>query len=313
MKDTAELFASLDALKARLDAHRPLPADIVSQIRQDMRIRFTYHSNAIEGNTLTMSETKAVLEDGITIGGKSLREHLEAVGHSQAIDYLEVLAQGDAALTERTLKDFHSLILRNIDGICGFDAQYDCPVAVTLYVDPSAAIPEKMLRDSIEVKEAHMLAHGGKVRAIPVHYELKSYDPAAGRIGRREFLDLMFEQTRDLSAPFKHNTETYGDDAKYPKGVYEVECRGIEKPLIKRSFPYFRGFLSLKEGITRLDVALNDEEVPVLRIVYVKSMWDDAKIWNELLNAKVWPVKYKDGTLKDEEPKFTFKTEGHTL
>lgn len=49
MKDTAELFASVDALKARLDAHRPLPADIVSQIRQDMRIRFTYHSNAIEG------------------------------------------------------------------------------------------------------------------------------------------------------------------------------------------------------------------------------------------------------------------------
>ena len=60
-------------------------------------------------------------------------------------------------------------------------------------------------------------------------------------------------------------------------------------------------------------MALNDEEVPVLQIVYVKSMWDDAKIWNELLNAKVWPVKYKDGTLKDEEPKFTFKTEGHTL
>ena len=229
------------------------------------------------------------------------------------VDSLSVVRIGVEGLHDKMDMVYFGAILRNIDGICGFDAQYDCPVAVTLYVDPSAAIPEKMLRDSIEVKEAHMLAHGGKVRAIPVHYELKSYDPAAGRIGRREFLDLMFEQTRDLSAPFKHNTETYGDDAKYPKGVYEVECRGIEKPLIKRSFPYFRGFLSLKEGITRLDVALNDEEVPVLRIVYVKSMWDDAKIWNELLNAKVWPVKYKDGTLKDEEPKFTFKTEGHTL
>ena len=225
------------------------------------------------------------------------------------VDSLSVVRIGVEGLHDKMDMVYFGAILRNIDGICGFDAQYDCPVAVTLYVDPSAAIPEKMLRDSIEVKEAHMLAHGGKVRAIPVHYELKSYDPAAGRIGRR----LMFEQTRDLSAPFKHNTETYGDDAKYPKGVYEVECRGIEKPLIKRSFPYFRGFLSLKEGITRLDVALNDEEVPVLRIVYVKSMWDDAKIWNELLNAKVWPVKYKDGTLKDEEPKFTFKTEGHTL
>ena len=116
MKDTAELFASLDALKARLDAHRPLPADIVSQIRQDMRIRFTYHSNAIEGNTLTMSETKAVLEDGITIGGKSLKEHLEAVGHSHAIDYMEALVQKDEALTEKTLKEIHNLILRNIDG-----------------------------------------------------------------------------------------------------------------------------------------------------------------------------------------------------
>ena len=229
------------------------------------------------------------------------------------VDSLSVVRIGVEGLHDKMDMVYFGAILRNIDGICGFDAQYDCPVAVTLYVDPSAAIPEKMLRDSIEVKEAHMLAHGGKVRVIPVHYELKSYDPAAGRIGRREFLDLMFEQTRDLSAPFKHNTETYGDDAKYPKGVYEVECRGIEKPLIKRSFPYFRGFLSLKEGITRLDVALNDEEIPVLRIVYVKSMWDDAKIWNELLNAKVWPVKYKDGTLKDEEPKFTFKTEGHTL
>lgn len=116
MKDTAELFASLDALKARLYAHRPLPPDVVSQIREDMRVRFTYHSNAIEGNTLTMSETKAVLEDGITIGGKSLKEHLEAVGHSHAIDYMEALVQKDEALTERTLKEIHNLILRNTDG-----------------------------------------------------------------------------------------------------------------------------------------------------------------------------------------------------
>ena len=107
MKDTAELFASLDALKARLDAHRPLPADIVSQIRQDMRIRFTYHSNAIEGNTLTMSETKAVLEDGITIGGKSLKEHLEAVGHSHAIDYMEALVQKDEARVHADFVNIH--------------------------------------------------------------------------------------------------------------------------------------------------------------------------------------------------------------
>ena len=146
MKDTAELFASVDALKARLDAHRPLPADIVSQIRQDMRIRFTYHSNAIEGNTLTMSETKAVLEDGITIGGKSLKEHLEAVGHSHAIDYLEALAHGDEALTERTLKEFHSLILRNIDGAnAGTYRRVNVLISGAGHIPPSVeCVPEKM-------------------------------------------------------------------------------------------------------------------------------------------------------------------------
>lgn len=146
MKDTAELFASLDALKARLDAHRPLPADIISQIRQDMRIRFTYHSNAIEGNTLTMSETKAVLEDGITIGGKSLKEHLEAVGHSQAIDYMEALAQGDEALTERTLQEFHSLILRNIDGAnAGAYRRVNVLISGAGHIPPQAEhVPEKM-------------------------------------------------------------------------------------------------------------------------------------------------------------------------
>ena len=229
------------------------------------------------------------------------------------VDSLAVIRLGVEGLHDKMDMVYFGAILRNIDGICGFDAQYGCPVAVTLYTAPDAELPEKMLRDSIGVKEARMLVHGGGTRLIPVDYKLMSYEPAAEKMARREFLDMMFESTRALSGSFKNNSEKYGDDAAYPKGVYEVECRGIEKPLMKRSFPYFRGFLSLKEGITRLDVALNEEEVPVLRITYVKSMWDDAKIWKELLNAEVWPVKYTDGTLKDEEPRFIFKTEGHSI
>lgn len=146
MKSQAELFAALDVLKARLDAHRPLPADVVSQIREDMRIRFTYHSNAIEGNTLSMSETKAVLEDGITIGGKSLREHLEAVGHSHAIDYMEALVQRDEALTERTLKEIHNLILRNIDGAnAGTYRRMNVLISGAGHIPPPAErVPERM-------------------------------------------------------------------------------------------------------------------------------------------------------------------------
>ena len=146
MKSQAELFAELDVLKARLNAHRPLPADVVSQIREDMRIRFTSHSTAIEGNTLTRRETKAVLEDGITIGGKSLREHLEAVGHSHAIDYMEALVQRDEALTERTLKEIHNLILRNIDGAnAGTYRRMNVLISGAGHIPPPAErVPEKM-------------------------------------------------------------------------------------------------------------------------------------------------------------------------
>jgi Fic family protein len=85
-------FPDIDRLKATLDSHRPLDPAIVRNLREDLIVRWTYHSNAIEGNTLTLQETKVALE-GITIGGKSIREHLEAVNRKNAILLLEDLVQ----------------------------------------------------------------------------------------------------------------------------------------------------------------------------------------------------------------------------
>lgn len=83
-----DTFSAIDRLKATLDQHRPLDPAIVRNLREDLILRWTYHSNAIEGNTLTLRETKVALE-GITVGGKTLREHLEAVNHRDAILLLE--------------------------------------------------------------------------------------------------------------------------------------------------------------------------------------------------------------------------------
>ena len=77
-------FSKLDALKAKLDEYRPLAAYIVNNLHENLVLQWTYHSNAIEGNTLTLKETKVALE-GITIGGKTLREHFEAINHRDAI------------------------------------------------------------------------------------------------------------------------------------------------------------------------------------------------------------------------------------
>ncbi|MBI5653039.1 MAG: Fic family protein [Chloroflexi bacterium] len=73
------MFARLDEKKARLDSHRPLPPAILAKLAEFFRVDWTFHSNAIEGSTITLAETRAILLDGVTIGGKSLREHLEVI------------------------------------------------------------------------------------------------------------------------------------------------------------------------------------------------------------------------------------------
>jgi len=76
----------------RFNALRPFDKDLIKQLHHEMRVLHTYNSNAIEGNTLTLSETKLVLNEGITIGGKALREHLEATNNAQAYDLIVRLA-----------------------------------------------------------------------------------------------------------------------------------------------------------------------------------------------------------------------------
>jgi Fic family protein len=109
-----KMFKKIDQLKAQLDAHRPLPDAVVRNLHEDLVLRWTYHSNAIEGNTLTLMETKVVLE-GITIGGKSLREHFEAINHRDAIVFVEDLVQKKGALSEWDIRNIHQLALKNID------------------------------------------------------------------------------------------------------------------------------------------------------------------------------------------------------
>ncbi len=77
-------YQKLDHLKQTLDSYRPLLPEIVSNLHEDIVLRWTYNSNAIEGNTLTLKETKVALE-GITIGGKTMQEHFEAINHREAI------------------------------------------------------------------------------------------------------------------------------------------------------------------------------------------------------------------------------------
>ncbi|MHC5082644.1 MAG: Fic family protein [Planctomycetota bacterium] len=107
-------FTKLDQLKEQLDTHRPLDSAVLENLHQELVLEWTYNSNAIEGNTLTLKETKVALE-GVTIGGKSLREHFEAINHQQAIGYVEKLVAENEPLGQWQIKNLHQLILKNID------------------------------------------------------------------------------------------------------------------------------------------------------------------------------------------------------
>jgi Fic family protein len=109
------LLKRLEAKKARLDKLRPIPTASISRLRDEILIEWIYNSNAIEGSTITLQETRLILETGLTVGGKSLREHFEVTNHKEAIQYVEDLVQNTEPLTAFHVRQIHKLILTHID------------------------------------------------------------------------------------------------------------------------------------------------------------------------------------------------------
>ncbi len=109
-----KLLSRINEKMNRLNSLRPLPADAVKKLHEEMRLLHTYHSNAIEGNTLTLPETKLVLEEGITIGGKSLREHLEATNNARAFDLMESMAEKKKTIDHVVIQQIHEVVTGGI-------------------------------------------------------------------------------------------------------------------------------------------------------------------------------------------------------
>ncbi|HOF11977.1 MAG TPA: Fic family protein [Treponemataceae bacterium] len=108
----ARLFTTIDEMKAELNRRRPLSIGELKRLQDEFLVEFTYNSNAIEGNMLTLQETALALE-GVTIDRKPLKDHLEAVGHRDAFLYVASLVSNKVAISERIIREIHSLVLIN--------------------------------------------------------------------------------------------------------------------------------------------------------------------------------------------------------
>lgn len=111
-RSRAGILADIEQKRQRLDSMRPLTPGEVKRLQEEFMVEFTYNSNAIEGNTLTLKETAMVLE-GMTIDQKPLKDHLEAVGHRDAFLYIQDIAKQELPLSEFVIKNIHSLVLMN--------------------------------------------------------------------------------------------------------------------------------------------------------------------------------------------------------
>ncbi|MEB3252468.1 MAG: Fic family protein [Cyanobacteriota bacterium] len=182
-------FAEIDKLKGWLDGFRPFDQTIVAELKKRYDVQFTYNSNAIEGNTLTQSETELVLTKGITIGGKTLDEHLEVIGHQEAIAYIEALAQQETKIREWEIKQIHNLILRKINPEeAGSYRRLDVMAAGTNYRYPPHYLLSQLMHDVVTWlnSEAALGLHPIEYATI-AHYRFVSIHPfrdGNGRTGR---------------------------------------------------------------------------------------------------------------------------------
>ena len=218
-------FTKLNNLKQTLDSYRPLPPEIVSNLHEDLVLRWTYNSNAIEGNTLTLKETKVALE-GITIGGKTMKEHLEAINHREAIYFVEDLVQKNESLTEWQIKSIHQLILKNIDDShAGVYRKTNVIISGADHIPPDALQVESEMNTFIDwyINEASSL-HPIE-RAARVHADFVKIHPFVYGNGRTSRLLMNLELMKDgfppVVLPVEKRLEYYEAlDTAHTKGNY---------------------------------------------------------------------------------------------
>lgn len=182
MSELDALLAQIDDLKARLDAARPLTS---AQLQQALDIEYTYESNRIEGNTLTLRETDLVVNKGLAVAGKSMREHLEAINHYEAILYIRELAAQGATLDEREVRNIHALVLRAIDrDNAGRYRSLPVMISGSRHVPPQPWAVPKLMEDYGLWLTGEALSLHPVVRAAEAHERLVTIHPFIDGNGR---------------------------------------------------------------------------------------------------------------------------------
>lgn len=207
-------FRYIDSLKESIDKQRPFSKKLADSLHEKLIVEWTYNSNAIEGNTLTMSETKVVLE-GITIGGKSIVEHLEAINHREAIFFIEDLIFDKESISEWNIKNIHALILKGIDDKnAGTYRAENVVISGAKHMPPKHYEVSYLMQKLIAEYQYDWQNYHPIVRATLLHGEFVKIHPFIDGNGRTSRLLLNFELMKNGYTPIiikKENRARYYD------------------------------------------------------------------------------------------------------
>ena len=187
-EDLDVLLEQIEDLKKSLDSFRPLQGEHIEKLNQYFDEVYTYDSNGIEGNTLTLQETALVLNKGVSIGGKSLREHFEVINHKEAIDYIKDLVKQKEPLSKRVLLEIHHLILKNIDGEnAGRYRNVDVMISGSAHKPPTFLQVENLIEAYFSFYEENKDTLNPVILSAQMHERLVTIHPfidGNGRISR---------------------------------------------------------------------------------------------------------------------------------
>ena len=184
-KDIETLLEDISKKKEVLSSMRPLTQDELNRLQEEFIIETTYNSNAIEGSTMTLDETYLIIKEGMTVSGKSIKEHLEIIGFKEAFDFiLDLSKKKKAPLSERDILDIHYLVLQDNKQSRG--VYRNVPVRVGSHIAPQPymvrPLMEELLRDNKEWLKENPLTAVSKL-----HLEFETIHPfidGNGRTGR---------------------------------------------------------------------------------------------------------------------------------
>lgn len=210
-----EHLLRIDVKKTELDTLRPISSAALTNIRESLTLEWTYNSNAIEGNTLTLQETKMIIEEGFTVKGKSLREHFEAVNHQEAIEFIQTLISDNYILNANDILQIHGLVLQKIEKeFAGRYRNAGVRIAGANFVPPNALKVDALMEELLhwvnhENQELHWV-----IKATIFHHRFVWIHPffdGNGRTIRLIFNLLLMQQGFPPAIILKNDRKKYYD------------------------------------------------------------------------------------------------------